>query len=160
METHLHTQSQSSHQCHSWPKCYYWMFCLSWIASSFTVIFIFVSSDYFFYFFFFPLSGWLFGMLPALITGFVFMCVLYMLTSLSVCMYVCLYVWCICLVLWPQSVSQYRTSLFSVPGCSAGSGSGIYRSDILCSTEVSLCISVQLPSCFVFFGYNSCFSWC
>lgn len=114
---------------------------------------LFVSSDCFFYFSFH--SGSLFGMLPAHITGFVFMCVhTYLLVCLSVRMYVCACE-CVCLVFWPQSISQYRTSLFSLPVCSASSGSGTIMYGSVCGYTVRRyprgCQTVNLfdsPSCF------------
>lgn len=46
---------------------------------------------------------------------------------LNVWFYTQMNVWvcvCVCAVVWPQSVSQYRTPLSSLPSCSASSGSG------------------------------------
>lgn len=88
---------------------------------------------------FFCLSFHSLGMLPVFITGFVFLYVFSTCLLVSVRMCACIFGpgWLyvsvgVCLVLWPHSVSQYRASLFSVPSCSASSGSGTVMYGSVC----------------------------
>lgn len=136
--------------------CYYCMFCSSWIAS-FSTVNLASSSAQFVSSIFLPIL-WLARRHAACVYHRVCFYVCASSVRTHECVLVCLVTFikikwmgvcvCVCLcvlVLWPQSVSQYRTSLFSVPSCSDGSGSGTIIYGSVCAYTVPgarVCLSL------------------
>lgn len=138
----------------SCSKCDYCMFCSSWIVFHFKLSF-FVNSVCLFFFSFHSLTR----MLPV----YHWVCFyLFTHTYLSVCMhgYMIMALWtkimgvCAYLVVWPQSISQYRAPLFSVPSRSISFSSGniIFASVCMYTGYIGACVCLSLYVCM-------CISW-